>query len=439
MAEIREFSSISPSVSIVDGNCMESVIGTLGLILVAFGLISVFALRWSAFRAQRALNVDPLPDSPASDYVLIALVACLNEEVVIRKTIESLLTQRFERIFVVDDGSSDRTAKFVRKFSQSGRVQLVRRVKPEAQKGKGEALNAGYIELCRWAEQQGHDPTRTIVAVMDADGRLSDGAAMRVLALFDDETIGGVQLGVQIRNTKTLLTQMQDFEFWGISAPAQTGRRSTRTVSLGGNGQFTRLSALLGLKRLPWSFSLTEDLDLALSLIASGWGITTRPDAYVDQQAVPELSRLLRQRTRWFQGHMACCRRLPEIRSTNHLSTSAMLEITSYLLTPFVLILPWSILFPLGLYEFANSMVTGSLDVSRVLVFYILSTAPMIHAAVAYRKRRPSLSRRRAFLLAHLLVPYNAIAFAATWKGLIRLLRGQNGWDKTNRVLEPQV
>ena len=104
---------------------------------------------------------------------------------------------------------------------------------------------------------------------MDADGRLSAGAVTAALALFDGPRVGGVQLIVRIRNRRKLIAQFQDIEFWMISALSQFARSISGTVSLGGNGQFTRLSALQQLTGEPWSRSLTEDLDLGLRLIAA--------------------------------------------------------------------------------------------------------------------------------------------------------------------------
>ncbi len=88
---------------------------------------------------------------------------------------------------------------------------------------------------------------------MDADGRLSAGALDAVLPLFADECVGGVQLPVRIRRVRgSILTLLQDLEFWGVCAIAQLGRIGSGTVSLGGNGQFTRLTALLELGQQPW-------------------------------------------------------------------------------------------------------------------------------------------------------------------------------------------
>ncbi|MGW1198558.1 hypothetical protein ACWD4B_22365 [Streptomyces sp. NPDC002536] len=51
-----------------------------------------------------------------------------------------------------------------------------------------------------------------------------------------------MQLGVRIRNRRgNFLTWFQDYQFWVMAAVTQFGRNLTSTVSLGGNGQFTRL------------------------------------------------------------------------------------------------------------------------------------------------------------------------------------------------------
>lgn len=128
--------------------------------------------------------------------------------------------------------------------------------------------------------------------MLDADGPLSDQAYEQALLPFADERVGAVQLIVRIRNRESWLTVMQDVEFWCISATAQFARTFTGTVSLGGNGQFTRLSALESVDRDPWTTSLTEDLDLGLLLYARGWRITAAPFGYVHQQGVTNLRTL---------------------------------------------------------------------------------------------------------------------------------------------------
>ena len=74
-----------------------------------------------------------------------------------------------------------------------------------------------------------------------------------------------------------------------------------------------RLSALVSLGDSPWSKSLTEDLDLGVRLLSLGWRNEFCHTAAVHQQGVTELGRLIRQRSRWFQGHLMSIRLVPKV------------------------------------------------------------------------------------------------------------------------------
>lgn len=241
------------------------------------------------------------------DRHLYVLIPCLDEESVIGQTVGALLGEN-TTVVVIDDGSSDRTGAVAvsaaRRNAAGGEVVALRRELPNARQGKGVALNHGITYVRRAVELRRQDPREVIVCVMDADGILSERTLSHVMPLFDDPRTGGVQLGVRIRNRhRNFLTWFQDYQFWALAAVTQFGRNGTATVSLGGNGQFTRLAALNGIGERPWSDSLTEDLDLAISLGIRGWHLHTTPHASVDQQGISGLSRLVRQRTRWYQGH----------------------------------------------------------------------------------------------------------------------------------------
>lgn len=285
------------------------------------------------------------------------------------------------------------------------------------------------------------------MCVMDADGRLSEGALDEVLPLFADPSVGGVQLAVRIRNRRScLLTQLQDMEFWALSGISQFGRARFGTVSLGGNGQFTRLSALRSVGPEPWAAALTEDLELALELAFRGWRLTTTAAAYVDQQALTSLRRLVRQRTRWFQGHMTAYRHLPRIWSSRHLSHAAALELIAYLLVPWLLVLPWSVVFNISVLwmVLSWSQMVGSplasagfgTGIGGWLLWYLLSFAPNLAAGFLYRYRDPEVSLLRALALGHALVPNNYIAYTSCWRAVDRMIKGYSGWAKTQRVAE---
>lgn len=286
---------------------------------------------------------------------------------------------------------------------------------------------------------------------MDADGRLSDRALRHILPLFDDPRVGGVQLGVRIRNRRgNFLTWFQDYQFWAMAAVTQFGRNWTSTVSLGGNGQFTRLSALDALGERPWSQSLTEDLDLAISLAVRGWRLRTTAHASVDQQGVSDLRRLIRQRTRWYQGHMTAIRRMGEIWHAPRMGHLAALEMFAYLLVPWVLDLPWSLLFQYCLIWFVRSPNVLVLRGSRaaavnathlkwpanLAAWYLLTFAPALITSWTYLRRDRGVGVGRALLLGHSFVVMNYLSFLCAWRALFRMVRGQTGWTKTTREVE---
>lgn len=434
----------------------NAVIGVASLLLIAAGLCYFFATMGTglmqgrrALRPSSTLNgrakgagVEDVDFGPMEVYFL---VPCLDEEAVIGATLSALLAHPGARVVVVDDASEDRTANVVASFAGQ-RVVLVRRILPDARLGKGPALNAGLPVIAADAARRGTDPDRVLVCVMDADGVLSEGALDHVVPLFEDPRVGGVQLGVRIINrTANLLTKMQDFEFWGISATSQMGRIGLGTVSLGGNGQFTRLSALLGLAHPPWSSALTEDLDLSVTLMLAGWRLSTTPHASVFQQGIVSLPKLIRQRTRWFQGHMACGRRLGELWRCPTLPNMALLETSAYLLIPWLFVLPWSILFHVALWQMVqtfSNLSAGVLSPDRysvwatAVIWYLLAFAPSLFAGYVYHRQEARVGRLYAALLGHLLVPFNYVAFISAWRAALRIVLGRKGWDKTVRWAE---
>lgn len=378
-----------------------------------------------------------------SDLELYFLVPCLNEATVIVGTVRRLLRHPDSRVVVIDDGSDDDT---VERASAAGgdRVLIVRRRLPDARQGKSRALNVGLRRVVADVHARGLDPGDVVVCVMDGDGRLSEGATAAALNLFRDPTVGGVQLPVRISNRTSFLARLQDFEFWGVTALAQLARGRTGSVSLGGNGQFTRLAALLDLGELPWGDSLTEDLDLTVSLIVDGWRLESTPNGFVEQEAVHDLRRLLRQRTRWLQGHLHASRRIPEIWASRRSDTVATLELTVYLLTPALILLPWSLLSSAAFLRAAQTIVTGSVPAvtddpttSFILVvgsWYLASMVSFLIAGEVYRRaRRGDVTVGEMLVLAHAAVPYSFVMYLGVWVAVLRVLRGRYDWVKTER------
>jgi cellulose synthase/poly-beta-1,6-N-acetylglucosamine synthase-like glycosyltransferase len=416
----------------------------LALLLLSWGFAQfVLAYRWGHQELEDALARTPKPEG---EYRLVFLIACLNEEEVIGATVrEARRLAPRATVIVVDDASDDETGP----CALAEGAMVVRREFPDARQGKGPALNQGYevLQSLSRLAPEGFDPERTVVCVMDADGRLSDGAIPAVLSRFDNPRVGGVQLPVRIRNKARFLCRMQDFEFWGMSAITQMARIRTRSVSLGGNGQFTRLAALVSVGDAPWSDALTEDLDLALELTLRGWELDCAAAEWVTQQGVETLPALLRQRTRWYQGHMTCAAKAPLLWREEGVARRTALETTIYLMTPAFVMLPWSIAFTAGLaFLVFNLVVHSSLPFDGVGVqaalyagfWYALTFLPHVVHGLLYARRTEGERVLSAVGKAHVNVFYAYANMVAGWRALGRILIGRADWAKTKRVAEPE-
>ena len=386
----------------------------------------------------------PMTGGPAAargSAFYVFLMPCLNEELVIARSLQRLLSMPADNfaVMVIDDGSDDGTAAAVTGVADE-RVWLLSRKLPDARQGKGEALNDAIAQLVSSGRLAGRDPASVIIAVVDADGHLDRHALADVTEFFADPAVGAVQVGVRINNRdRSMLARMQDMEFVIYTEVFQRGRRHLGSVGLGGNGQFVRLSALRSLGPAPWTRSLTEDLDLGVRLAAAGWRNEYCRTAAVHQQGVVEVKRLVRQRARWFQGNLQSWRLIPLVLRSMPgrrgadllflLSSPALVLIASLLTVSFGVVL-------------ANCAVLAAAGHDPlgpwVAVTYALILGPALAFAGVYWKQERATGLRlvKAFWLAHLYVGYSMIWYAAGWRAAVRAVRGRTGWAKTDRVAE---
>ncbi|MEU8585084.1 glycosyltransferase [Streptomyces abikoensis] len=385
------------------------------------------------------------PVALPADWNVFVLVPCLNEERVIANTLRCLLDgQPGTRIVVIDDGSDDGTSRIVHAAGGS-RVTLVRRALPAARQGKGAALNAGLRTVREHTDRDGLDASRVLVCVLDADGRMTPGAASRVTRRFADPAVGGAQLAVRVRGNDRWMLRLQDLEFWALSALTQFGRMATGTVSMGGNGQFSRLSALDSIGPRPWTDSLTEDLDLGISLAARGWTVTSTTAAFVSQQGLTSPRRLLRQRTRWYHGHMSAISRLPELWSRPAVGLPGRVELTGYLLAPYLVTLPASIVQHYAILRALCSNGTGTPHLVpgaawlNVLAWQCLPFTAYLVSALLYCHRTDDLPAWKAVCWSPAVVMCMYLGFAACWRALWQIITRRGHWTKTERAVETPV
>jgi cellulose synthase/poly-beta-1,6-N-acetylglucosamine synthase-like glycosyltransferase len=402
--------------------------------LLAFLFVYMALMVVLAFRARHT------PIGPKRPLRWYFIVPARDEELVIRNTVDSLLALEHEhvRVLVVDDASSDRTAELVGAYADP-RLRLISRRLPEARTGKGDVLNHAYRVIREEVCAHGVAPDSTIVAVVDADGRLPADALRHVEPSFGDPEVGGVQVQVRIMNRgHGWLTRCQDFEFLTFSSLMQTAREHLGSVGLGGNGQFVRLSALSSLGARPWTDCLTEDLDLGLRLVLNGWQNRFVGSTRVDQQGVVGIRPVIRQRTRWMQGHLQCWRRIPSILASPRVATRTAMDLCWYLAAPLLTVLV-SVIFGLPALILMVRLVLDSrsggigFSATGLAVIYALSFGPSWIFAFLYRHQSKDVGVIRTMVMAHVIAVYNYVWYVATWRAVCRTLLRRRQWAKTAR------
>lgn len=409
------------------------------------------------------LRHKPSPPGDAALFDWHFLVPCRDEEAVIGGTVRYLRDQFPQaHIWVIDDDSDDRTVEVVSSLQGIG-LHVVRRHRPAARTGKGDALNAAYRELKSWLGRHS-DVHRQIVVVVDADGRPAPNCLDICAgeALFGNDRIGAVQIDVRMSNRGvappavrgwrswlgSTMVRMQDLEFRTAIAAIQKSRGYTGTISMGGNGQFARLSALdaiAGTEAAPWRGSLLEDFELGVHLLTAGWRTGFTMDTHVDQEGLYSLRRFLVQRTRWGQGTMQCARYVRRIWDSRHLSTLGAAEMLYYLAQPW-LQLVGTLVYPIPLILLAGRTMTDPAWVWRwftggawvlFAVYGSFGILPfLIWGPIYWWKCERQGSFLRALGYGACYAAYIYTFYITSWRAVLRLARGRNGWSKTRRNTE---
>jgi cellulose synthase/poly-beta-1,6-N-acetylglucosamine synthase-like glycosyltransferase/peptidoglycan/xylan/chitin deacetylase (PgdA/CDA1 family) len=264
---------------------LKSAVTAIFFFMIAAGIIRSLAVLVLALIKERRVH-----ESSETSMPVTVLIPAYCEETVITKSVRSVLQSTYpvEQIIVVDDGSTDETAKVVTdNFGSDRRVRLVR----QNNQGKAEALNNGI----------GLIGTPVFVAI-DADTIISPEAIGLLVRHFNDKTVGAVAGNVKVGNRRNLLTRLQAIEY--ITAQ-NLDRRAFEVL----NGIMV-VSGSIGAWRTEavknaggyTTQTIVEDADLTVSIIRNGHKIVYEPKAHAFTEAPESISQWMKQRLRWHFG-----------------------------------------------------------------------------------------------------------------------------------------
>lgn len=256
--------------------------------LVIFVIANFFCIYVTVVYLLKFMEQSPARTTDRKPSVSI-VVPAFNSGRTLRRCLESVLALKYPskpQIIVVDDASTDGTAKVLREFSRKITVVTNKR-----NLGKAASLNKA-IRMSRGE----------IVACIDSDTYPNSNALLDMVRHFSEDKVGSVVALVCVDKPKNLLQRIQQVEYF---------------VSFG--FWHTALSRLDGLLVTPGPMSLyrrkalsdiggfdeeniTEDMEIALHLQERGWAIRCTTDAKIYTDVPDNLRSLYRQRLRWLRG-----------------------------------------------------------------------------------------------------------------------------------------
>lgn len=366
---------------------------------------------------------------------LILLVPAMNEFSALKRSLPKLLELRNRcqdfidlKLVFIDDDSNDGTTELLRNWAQHNHINVIHRTKPNAQLGKGPALQDAINQI----SQTEFSINDTLVGIIDADSSFDHNYLKKVVKVFQNSSYDLVQTRVDIYNTVNNLTIMQNFELSIFNSLSQMARTYWGSALASGNGQFTTLQMA---KDVGWSSSLLEDCEFSLKGLLKGYYGTFLNTTSIKQEGITNLSKLIRQRTRWCQGGLQCLKIYGrKILKLQQLSKIARFFILFFLLIPYlsVVIAPSSVISILVLlfYAFYNPLISLSIILGLLLTEYLVNGL-MIRKQWRESNTKPPTNHLKIFRIIFSFCFYRWILAFVPYLAIIRELRGETSWTKT--------
>ena len=257
------------------------------------------------------LDRRPARQTPSRYPSLSILIAAYNEEASIADTVRSIANQSYPgafEVFVIDDGSRDRTAAIVDACDHDW-LKLLRQ---PVNAGKSAALNRG-LEEARF----------DIVVTLDADSYLYRDALKNLVERYlnDPPNTRAVAGTMLVRNSrKNWVTKVQEWDYFhGIAAIKRV--QSLYQGTLVAQGAFSLYERATLREVGGWSECVGEDIVLTWAMLRKGWRVGHAEDALCFTNAPDNLHQFVRQRQRWARGMMEAFRQFPDILFKPRLST----------------------------------------------------------------------------------------------------------------------
>ncbi len=260
---------------------MEIIMTVSGIILMLLFLFIVFistTIIISFFIKTKKENFEPK---------ISIIIPCYNEEKNIAGCIESINRSNYKRenleIIAIDDGSTDSTAKILKKYN----IKIIK----SSHLGKPEALNLGVKEA-----------RHEFILALDADTVIDKNFIKHIIKPFKDKNVGATNGSCLAKNEKNMLETFQKIEYFMHSMI----RKAFSDVYSNGLWFFGAFSCFRKsvLEKAGYfkNDTMAEDMDIFLEIYSKGYKIINVSEAIGYTEVSSTIKGFLKQRARWSYG-----------------------------------------------------------------------------------------------------------------------------------------
>lgn len=356
------------------------------------------------------------------------LIPAHNEEMVIRRTVESMCRLVYPRdrlkIMVINDGSKDRTREIVLELAaQDDRVVLFDVPQGQGGKGKSRALNLGIRQV-----------DAEIIAIYDADNTPDPDALRYLVAQLILHPELGAVLGKfrTVNKNATLLTRFINIETLGFQSMLQAGRWQMHHIATLPGTNFVMRAALIA-ELGGWDEeALTEDSELSIRIYEHGYRIKYIPYAVTYEQEPQEWAVWIRQRMRWVRGNNYVIgkffRHIPHFKN-RRLAFDLLYTLALYYVF-FIAIVISDILFVVSALSLVSIALPGPYTAVWILAFFLFLGEMLV--TLSYDREDTLSNLGLAFLMYFTYCQlWMYIVIKAWWSDYVR--KEKRVWAKTER------
>lgn len=407
------------------------------VMIIVSGCSFIFDLFFSLYLAfNNNISQEKYANYKRDINTLLLIIPAMNEYQALKRNMQNLIDMHDQckdfinlKLVFVDDDSCDGTTNLLREYLHNDNIYVFHRIKPNAQIGKGPALQDAVDRITR----MNYSLDSTILGIIDADSLFDKTYLQKVVEAFKNSNYDLVQTRVDIFNTNNNLTLMQNFELSIYNGLLQMARTNWGSALASGNGQFVTLKMA---EDVGWSKSLLEDCEFSLKGLLKGYRGTFLNTTGIKQEGVITLKRLIRQRTRWCQGGLQCLKIYGrKIINSTQLPTVIKTFVILFLLVPYfsIIIAPASIvsLIVLILYAKRNFVVSVMVIIILAIIDYV-SNGLMIWKQWREANFETKLSFLKMLRIIFSFSIYRWILAFIPYRSIAREIVGKNSWVKTS-------